>query len=233
MSLILNIETATTVCSVALAQDGVLLALEETSEKNSHSAVVTILIDKVMKDAGKALSDLDAVAVSMGPGSYTGLRIGTATAKGLCYSLEKPLIGVSTLQAIAVPLPPSPSPKGAGAVYCPMLDARRMEVYCALYNEKLEEVMAPAAMIITEDSFAEILKDRTIVFAGEGAAKCKSVLVHQPNAIFADDAPASAKNMIPLSEERFRNGLFEDVAYFEPFYLKDFVAGIPRVKGLR
>ena len=262
MSYILNIETATKVCSVAIGKDGELIALKETEAEKSHSTVITLFIREVLKETGITLSDLDAVAVSKGPGSYTGLRIGVSTAKGLCYSLDKPLIAVSTLQAMALgaapPAPPvggesqrskthhNPSDKsdaapkvspqrgdgrGAAVLYCPMIDARRMEVYTAFYDLDNNEVRKTSADIIDENSYADILDKNKVVFFGDGAAKCKDALSHHTNAIFMDDIFPSAKNMIPLSEKAFNDEQFEDVAYFEPYYLKDFIAGLPSNKG--
>lgn len=236
MSLILNIETATGICSVALARDGQLLGLKESNSKNSHSSVLTLFIQEVINTAGVALSDLDAVAVSEGPGSYTGLRIGVAAAKGLCYALEKPLIGVSTLQAMAFGIPHHQSPNKEGEfdiLYCPMIDARRMEVFCALYDEKGNVVRETRAEIVDENSFMEYLGKNRIIFAGDGALKCRSIFENHPNAVFSEDFQTSAKFMIPLSEEKYDQKEFDDLAYFEPYYLKDFIAGKPRVKGLR
>jgi len=239
LSLILNIETATGVCSVALAQDGQLIGMKESDTKNSHSAQLTLFMDEVIKTAGIALADLDAVAVSEGPGSYTGLRIGVAAAKGLCYALDKPLIGVSTLQAMALgmqPRPPAPSHKREGEntiLYCPMIDARRMEVFCAIFGEKGNEIRETRAEIVDENSFMEYLGKNKMIFAGDGALKCRPLLDKHPNAVFSEDFQTSAKFMIPLSEEKFSQKRFEDLAYFEPYYLKDFIAGKPKVKGLR
>ena len=238
MSLILNIETATGVCSVALAKDGQLVGLRESNTKNSHSSVLTIFIDEVVTASGFSMSEIDAIAVSEGPGSYTGLRIGVATAKGLCYALDIPLIGVNTLQAMALgmALPTTASPKREGEIstlYCPMIDARRMEVYCAIYDEKGKEIREIRAEIIDENSFMEYLAKNKVVFAGDGALKCRPLLDKHPNVQFLADFQASAKFMIPLSEEKYSSKKFEDLAYFEPYYLKDFIAGKPRVKGLR
>lgn len=234
MSLILNIETATAVCSVALAKDGQLLGLKESNTRNNHSSALILFIDEVIKRANVSLTDIDAIAVSEGPGSYTGLRIGVAAAKGLCYALEKPLIGISTLHAMAngmlyrdSAIPP------AHILYCPMIDARRMEVYCAIFDEKGNEIRETRAEIINEDSFMQFLEKNKIVFAGDGALKCRSLFEKHPNAVFAEDFQTSAKFMIPLSEEKSLQKKFEDLAYFEPYYLKDFIAGKPRVKGLR
>ncbi|MDP1620709.1 MAG: tRNA (adenosine(37)-N6)-threonylcarbamoyltransferase complex dimerization subunit type 1 TsaB [Bacteroidales bacterium] len=239
MALILSIETATEVCSVALSRDNKLLGIRESSARNVHSAMLTTFIDEIIKSSGVSLAMLDAIAVSMGPGSYTGLRIGVATAKGLCYALDKPLIAIPTLQAMAVGMtpPPHPSPSRGGAgggvtLFCPMIDARRMEVYCAVYDNENQEIREVRAEIIDEFSFQEYLADNVVVFGGVGAAKCKPLLESHPNASFIDDFQASALFMIGLATEKFSQNLFEDLAYFEPFYLKDFVAGKPRVKGL-
>jgi tRNA threonylcarbamoyladenosine biosynthesis protein TsaB len=232
--LILNIETATGVCSVALARDGQLLGLKESNMKNSHASVLTLFMDEVIKTADIALSDLDAIAVSEGPGSYTGLRIGVAAAKGLCYALEKPLIGVNTLRAMAIGMVhPVPADQPAYILYCPMIDARRMEVYCAIFDEKGKEIRETRAEIIDENSFMEYLGKNRIVFAGDGALKCRPLFDKHPNAVFSEDFQASARFMISLSEEKFSQKNFEDLAYFEPYYLKDFIAGKPRVKGLK
>ena len=238
MSLILNIETATGVCSVALARDGQLLGMKESNTKNSHASVLTLFMDEVIKTAGIALSELDAIAVSEGPGSYTGLRIGVAAAKGLCYALEKPLIGVSTLRSMAfgMPHPPPPSPsreEEINILYCPMIDARRMEVYCAIFDKKGKEIRETRAEIINENSFMEYLGKDRIFFAGDGALKCRSLFDKHPNAVFSENFQASARFMISLSEEKFSQKNFEDLAYFEPYYLKDFIAGKPRIKGLK
>jgi len=229
MSYILNIETATKVCSVAIGRDGELIAFKETHTEKSHATVITLFIREVLKETGIALSDLDAVAVSKGPGSYTGLRIGVSTAKGLCYSLDKPLIAVSTLQAMARRRVENKSE--IPILYCPMIDARRMEVYTAFYDLDNNEVRKTSADIIDENSYADVLDKNKIVFFGDGAAKCKDALSHHANAIFMDDIFPSAKNMIPLSEKAFNDEQFEDVAYFEPYYLKDFIAGLPSGKG--
>lgn len=238
--MILAIDTATTVCSVALSDQGNLISLRETSDKNAHSAMLTLLISELMSSAGISLSSLDAVAVSAGPGSYTGLRIGVATAKGLCYSLSKPMIAIPTLQAMAngmlLTAPPQiPSPEGEVAInrlFCPMIDARRMEVFCALYDSSGKETRKVQADIIDENSFRKELEENRIIFAGEGAEKCKPFLEHHKNSLFLDNFTHSAKYMIGLAEDKHRTGDYENLAYFEPFYLKEFVAGKPRVKGL-
>jgi tRNA threonylcarbamoyladenosine biosynthesis protein TsaB len=223
LSLILNIETSTTVCSVALAEDENLLALKEEDKGYTHAEKITLFIQDVFAQAGKKISDLDAVAVSNGPGSYTGLRIGASTAKGLCYALDKPLISVDTLKAMAYPACSSWLLSKANLV-CPMIDARRMEVYCAVYDKSLNEVLPVSARVITSSSFEDLLKNHLIFFFGDGAAKCKPLLAHQSNASFLEDIFPSAKSMIPLSYRKFLNREFEDTALYEPFYLKEVVA---------
>lgn len=223
MPLILNIETATTVCSVSIAKDGELIAFKEQNGDYSHAENLTLFIENVIRQAGVSFKQLDAIAVSKGPGSYTGLRIGVSTAKGLCYALEKPLIAINTLHHLALSL--SKEKKYAGHLFCPMIDARRMEVYCAVYDQEGKEIVTTAAEIIDDHSFEKLLEDHKIVFVGDGAAKCKDVLSKNPNSIFVDNVFPSAKDMILLSEKAFEQKNFEDLAYFEPFYLKDFVAG--------
>jgi len=233
MALILNLETATTVCSVSLANDGVLLSLKEQNGDYSHAENLTLFIENVLEQANVKLSDIDAIAVSKGPGSYTGLRIGVSVAKGLCYALNKPLISVSTLKHISLSVSENLKSQGVdvNSFFCPMLDARRMEVYCAFFDSLNNEIKPIAAEIIDEHSFQESLNKNAIYFFGDGAAKCKKELSVNKNAIFIDDVFPSAKNMISFSEQAFSNKEFEDVAYFEPYYLKDFVAGKKKSKG--
>jgi tRNA threonylcarbamoyladenosine biosynthesis protein TsaB len=242
--ILLHIESATNVCSVAVSKNGQLLAVKESNSRNSHSTVLTTFIDEVIHEAGVSLTSLDAIAVSAGPGSYTGLRIGVATAKGLCYSLDKPLISVPTLQAMAfgiwhlafgiqhLAFSIGKGGKEVAPLICPMLDARRMEVYCAIFNKDFSELVETSAVIVEEASFAKLLQERFILFAGDGADKCKSLLATSSNAVFLDDFQVSAKFMIPFAEEKLLRGDIEEIAYYEPFYLKDFVAAKPRVKGL-
>jgi len=229
---ILCIETATTICSVALLCEGSILAEKRSSEKNAHSAIVTLFIEDVLKEAGLEYTDIDAVAVSKGPGSYTGLRIGVSTAKGLCFALDIPLISVNTLHSMSKGMADILSEEDSSTLLCPMIDARRMEVYSAVYDIDGNEIRETKAEIIDNNSFSDYLVDRKVVFFGDGAAKCRNIITH-PNAVFYDDINPSAKNMASIAKEKFKNKQFEDVAYFEPFYLKEFIAGIPRVKGLR
>lgn len=232
MALILNIETSTAVCSVSLGKDGELLTYKENKEGMNHATHLTVFIDSILKENGLTPNDLDAIAVSMGPGSYTGLRIGVSTAKGLCYGSNLPLIAVSTLQAMTAPLLKdkaitSQLGDSAASIFCPMIDARRMEVYTAFYSFKNEEIRKVSAEIIDEESFVSDLAKSEIVFFGDGSSKCQSSL-QSPNAIFVDDITPTAIGMIELSEAKYKAKAFEDVAYFEPFYLKDFVATTPK-----
>jgi tRNA threonylcarbamoyladenosine biosynthesis protein TsaB len=228
MALILHIETATTVCSVAVAKDGELLALKEEREGYTHAEKITLFIQDALREAQKRISDLDAVAVSSGPGSYTGLRIGMSTAKGLCYALEKPLITVSTLQSLAASVINFQSPIGSrqpasdNFYFVPMIDARRMEVYCAVYDNQLKEIEKVSAKIIDENSFTELLNKNKVYFFGDGTEKCKPLLSKHSNAVFIDAVFSSAASMISLSHEKFLNEEFENVALVEPLYLKEF-----------
>lgn len=239
MTHILLIETSTRVCSVGVARDGKLLSLQEDHSMNySHSAVLTLFIEKVLHDAGLSVKDLDAVAVSQGPGSYTGLRIGVSAAKGICFALDLPLLAADTLQAMAricleekADVLGDHPPGRLPLLLCPMIDARRMEVYHAMFDEKLNTVEATQAKVIEENSFSAWFGNHRIVFFGDGASKCRPLLQH-PNALVFDDVFPSVKGMITQAFEKFSAGDFVDVAYFEPFYLKDFVAGPPKVKGL-
>lgn len=206
-----------------------MIALRESSEKNIHASMTAVFVNEVFEEVNIKPDDLQAIVVSKGPGSYTGLRIGVSTAKGLCYALDKPLIAVETLQAMVKGML---SQKSEDTLYCPMIDARRMEVYSALFNSNCIKVRETKAEIIDERSFAEYLKDQKIIFFGNGAPKCQATLGDHPNAIFTDDFKPSAKYLIEIAFEKYRAKQFEDTAYFEPFYLKDFVAGKPRVKGL-
>ncbi|HNS16265.1 MAG TPA: tRNA (adenosine(37)-N6)-threonylcarbamoyltransferase complex dimerization subunit type 1 TsaB [Bacteroidales bacterium] len=236
MATVLCLDTATAVCSVALGRDGVLWQMKESHLPNAHSSLIISFIEEVVATAGIRLPTVDAIAVSRGPGSYTGLRIGVSTAKGLCYALERPLIAVGSLQALAWGMRDYILQQGISSrdlLFCPMIDARRMEVYTALYDMDNQETREIRAEIITENSFSEHLKDHKVVFFGDGAAKCRPVLEKHPNAVFRETFLSSAAHLVPLAEDHFRTSQFVDVAYFEPFYLKEFIPGIPRVKGLR
>lgn len=222
MSLILALETATSSCSVALFSEGQLIGLRELNERNIHASHITLFIEEVLAEAGKKMSDLDAVAVSKGPGSYTGLRIGVSTAKGLCYALEIPLIAVNTLQAMASGLKAS----GLGdkhTLFCPMIDARRMEVFTAIFDYEGKEVHPTEAKIINDSSFGELLSHNKMLFFGDGASKCESILGKHPQATILTNFINSAKDLGEVALKKFNEKHFEDVAYFEPFYLKDFL----------
>jgi tRNA threonylcarbamoyladenosine biosynthesis protein TsaB len=221
MSLILSIETSTKVCSVALYDENVLLACHDVLVEKSHSRIITVLIDNILKSTDHKMEDIQAVAVSKGPGSYTGLRIGVSTAKGLCYALDKPLIGINTLEAMAFEVNRYSTSKN---LICPMLDARRMEVYCAMFDSDNSLVHETEARVMDENSFAEILNTKKIVFFGDGAFKCKTLLSKFSNALFLDNIYPSAKNIGYLAFKKFMDESFEDTTYFEPFYLKDFLS---------
>jgi len=218
MAIILNLETATTNCSVSVSKDGNLLALKEHDTPNySHSEQLHIFVQDVLKDAGLALSDLEAVAVSKGPGSYTGLRIGVSAAKGLCFSLDVPLIALSTLASMAHQV------QGEDIDFIvPVLDARRMEVYSAVFDAHKSQIRETRAEVIDGKSFAEYVESGTMMLLGSGAQKCRGILQH-PNFRFDTSVVPSAKQMVMLSHKKFEAGDFEDVAYFEPYYLKDFL----------
>lgn len=227
MACILNIETSTEVCSIAVTDNDSVLFSDERFEGMSHASMLGVFTENAMRFIRESGKTLDAVAVSCGPGSYTGLRIGVSTAKGLCYGLNIPLIAVPTLQIMTVSV--FKDHFFPDTLYCPMIDARRMEVYTALYDRDMNILKDVSAEIIDTASFEKELSGQKIVFFGNGADKCKSV-IHHPNAIFLQDIHPLAKNMLPLSKEKFSHGKFEDVAYFEPFYLKDFVATTPTRK---
>ena len=233
MALILHIETATNICSVALSDDEKLIAIRETARTNSHSELVTVFVQEVIAEAKSALQQIDAICVSMGPGSYTGLRIGVSVAKGLCYALDKPLISVGTLTAMAYGAIQQTPDMEDPVLLCPMLDARRMEVYYALYTKNMDEFLNPVAEVMDEHSFSEVLKGHRLLLFGDGTEKCKTLFESNPSVGFIDGFLPSAKFMILPALQKFHDGIFENVAYFEPFYLKDFIAGKPNAKGLK
>lgn len=221
MNYILNIETATKNCSVALAKEGKTIFCKEIAEEGySHAERLHVFIEEIIKEAGIALKDLSAIAVSQGPGSYTGLRIGVSAAKGLCYALDIPLIAVDTLQALASQVTIS------SGLIIPMIDARRMEVYSAVFAPTLEKKREVLAEIIDENSFGDL--QETLYFVGDCAEKCQSVL-NKDNHVFLEDIKyPSAKEMSALSYEKFKINDTVDVAYFEPYYLKDFMITTPK-----
>ena len=227
MATILHIETSTEVCSVAVSQDGLCVFEREDREGPNHAVKSGVFIDEALSHIDSQLLTLDAVAVSGGPGSYTGLRIGVSTAKGVCFGRDARLISVPTLEVLCVPVLLQEKVKEDDALLCPMLDARRMEVYAALFDRSLREVRPTQADIVDGDTYRAFLDERPVYFFGNGAAKCVEVIDH-PNARFIEGVVPLARWMFPLAERRFFDQKFEDVAYFEPFYLKDFVAKAAR-----
>lgn len=221
--LILQIETATSVCSCALSLNGKTIAIKEINQVNVHIEKITLLIESLLKDAGYKFESLDAVAVSMGPGSYTGLRIGVSTAKGLCYALDIPLLAVNTLAAMAQGFIEKYPEHQEGTLICPMIDARRMEVYSAVYDTSLNLVEPVAARIIDEHSFKSLTERNALVLFGDGAEKFIDTFLNNEQIVIVKDFVNSASFLSGLAFEKAQSGTFEDVAYFEPFYLKDFV----------
>lgn len=227
MSCILHIETSTTACSVALSEDSQVVFKKEELNGPSHAVLLGVFVDEALSFADSHAMPLDAVAVSCGPGSYTGLRIGVSMAKGVCYGRNLKLIGLPTLKVQCVPVLLYHDELPDDALLCPMIDARRMEVYATLYDRALKPVRDIAADIVDEHSYREFLDQQPVYFFGDGATKCKEKLTH-PNAHFIDGIRPLASMMMPLAEKAIAEGKFEDVAYFEPFYLKEFVAGKPK-----
>ena len=228
MATILAIETSSHVCSVSLLSDGEIIAIRETTEQNAHSKILTSMILEMIDEKKISKINIDAIAVSKGPGSYTGLRIGVSVAKGLCYGWSKPLIAVDTVKAQALDYKMNRMDLTT-ELLCPLFDARRMEVYTALYQSDVTEVLPVQAMIIDETSFEMYLKDNRILFFGTGAEKCKGT-IRNANAEFIDGIIPSSAGVAYLAEEMYKKNDFVDVAYFEPNYLKDFIAGKPSKK---
>ena len=230
---ILYIETATDVCSVALSKGTEIIGLNEEAGGNNHAKHLLPFVDEVLKQAEVSMKEINGVAVSIGPGSYTGLRIGVSTAKGIAYTAGIPVMAISTLESIA---------QGAKTLWAessseqpqiiPLIDARRMEVFTTHYDFDINQLEEVSSKIIDETTFAELLSKEKVLFCGNGMPKCKEILSAFPNAKFMD-APISAKNMLPAALRKWQKQEFEDVAYFEPFYLKEYVAAKPVVKGLR
>lgn len=228
---ILLIETATQICSVALAVDGKVAARRDSDTPNAHSTRLSVFIDEVLKECSMQPRDLDAVCVSAGPGSYTGLRIGVSTAKGFCYALGIPLVSVPTLLSMAA-LYCRQHPDYKGFV-CPMIDARRMECYTMVVDSNMNILRDTSADVIEAGCFDEWLDRGEVTFIGDGAEKTRDLLGAHPNARYDSSFQLSAEGMLELAEVKLRDGKIEDVAYFEPFYLKDFVAKKSVVHGLR
>ncbi|MCJ8164838.1 tRNA (adenosine(37)-N6)-threonylcarbamoyltransferase complex dimerization subunit type 1 TsaB [Pontibacter sp. E15-1] len=228
MPLLLALETSTTVCSIALFKGQLLLGASELQIEKSHSSHITVMVSQLVENCGATLQDLSAVAVSGGPGSYTGLRIGTSTAKGLCFSLDIPLLEVSTLYGLALQvIAATPNPERY--LFCPMLDARRMEVYTCLLNSELQEVSPIEPIVLDAQTFANKLATQPVIFFGSGAQKFRELVGGNPNALFVDNILPSAKTIGMLAFNKYVQKTFEDVAYYEPFYLKDvYITGAGR-----
>lgn len=227
MSCILSIETSTDVCSVAVSQDGTCIFEKEDSSGPNHAVKLGVFVDETLSFIDSHLIPLDAVAVSCGPGSYTGLRIGVSMAKGICYGRSVKLLSVPTLHLLCVPVLLREQIQEENALLCPMLDARRMEVYAQLFDRALNEVRPIQADVVDADTYKSYLDERPVYFFGNGAEKCIEVINH-PNAHLIKNVEPLAKYMFPLAEKRMMNEQFEDVAYFVPFYLKNFVAKTPK-----
>lgn len=231
--MILCLETATPTCSVAINEKGKTLALRECKGQNAHSEKITIFIKEVLEETGLRAEQLDAVAVSKGPGSYTGLRIGVSTAKGVCYAADRPLLAIDTLHAMAygmaTRLAESLLPSD---LLIPMIDARRMEVYRAVFDAQLNSIIGTEALVVDEHSFDDLLAQHRLWLFGDGAAKLTPLFEDRQEIHIVDDLMPSAAFMAVLADKALKTNDFVDVAYFEPFYLKDFVAGKPHVKGL-
>jgi tRNA threonylcarbamoyladenosine biosynthesis protein TsaB len=227
MSSILQIETSTEVCSVAVSQDGINIFDKTDIKGPSHAVMLGAFVEEALSFVDNHAIPLDAVAVSCGPGSYTGLRIGVSTAKGVCYGRNLKLLGIPTLEVLCVPILLEQEDLPDNALFCPMIDARRMEVYSAIYDKSLNPFRLVSADIIDENSYSDVLEHHQVYFFGNGAKKCEDKIQH-PNAHFFMDVLPLAKNMLPLSEKLMAAEKYEDVAYFEPFYLKEFVASKPK-----
>lgn len=228
--MILCIETATPVCSVALCESDKVVSIRESHENKSHASLLTVFILDILKEQGMSASQLEAVAVSKGPGSYTGLRIGVSTAKGIAYGSDIPLIAIDTTRSMFQGMKHMAEVKGdisGETLFCPMIDARRMEVFNCIFDAGGKMTKPVSAEVIDEESFSEIPDNVKIIFAGDGSSKCRNVL-KRGNFIFYDDFVISAGFMAAPASDSYKYGKFEDVAYFEPFYLKDFIATIPK-----
>ena len=228
MERILLIESSTSLCSVALAEGGAITSYKESSAPKAHASLTAVFIRDILSERGITLNDCDAVCVSMGPGSYTGLRVGVSTAKGLCFGSGKPLMAVGTLDTLVAQTREIPGLDGDLKYVIPMIDARRMEVYTAVFTPEGKQLTPTAPAIIDENSFAEQLEQGQCLFIGDGASKCADVIRH-PNAHFIQCNPKASAMLIPATSA-YKEKRFEDVAYFEPFYLKEFVATVSKKK---
>jgi tRNA threonylcarbamoyladenosine biosynthesis protein TsaB len=223
---LLLIETSTEVCSVALSRGNCIVAEREIKEHKAHARVISTFIEEVLSEASSKIGECDAVVVSEGPGSYTGLRVGVSIAKGLCYGAGIPLVAVSSLELLARLCIAEEETPGGNFCVVPMIDARRMEVYASVYDQDCKALAKTEAHILTEESFSLLLAAGPVIFTGDGAVKAQEVIKHQ-NAIFRI-AGATARGMLLSALEKYKRAEFADVAYFEPFYLKDFIAGISK-----
>ncbi len=224
---LLMLETSTSLCSAALAEDGVVKYYRQSGEPRAHASMTAVYIQQILSEAGLRASDLDAVCVSMGPGSYTGLRVGSSTAKGLCFGAGVPLIAVGTLDTLAAQALQGGFAEGCRYIV-PMIDARRMEVYSAVFSVEGKQLTPTQSTIVTEDSFADQLAEGPVLFVGDGADKCRSVLTGD-NARFLQCCPRADAMCVPAMQA-YNEKRFKDIAYFEPFYLKDFVATVSAKK---
>jgi len=228
--MIICLETATNLCSVALCDNEGLISLRESHDTKSHASLITVFIDEILKEQGLKVTDFKAIAVSKGPGSYTGLRIGVSAAKGIAYAASIPLIGIETTFSMFMGVKGTRGPETENIenlLFCPMLDARRMEVYCAIYDYSGKIVKNISAEIITEESFMDVPTSEKIIFFGNGADKCREV-IKRNNSAFIPGFSVSAAYMLIPAFQALRDNHFEDIAYFEPFYLKDFITSKPR-----
>ncbi len=229
MACILHLETSTNVCSVALSDGGKTVFRKESYEGRAHAVLLGVYVEEALQAMRAGSLTLDAVAVGSGPGSYTGLRIGVSMAKGLCFGYEIPLISIPTLELLASTVVREHAPEAD--LFCPMLDARRMEVYTAVYDAAMRLVQPASAEVVTPSTYTGWQECGCVCFFGNGAAKCREVILPM-NALFLENIHPLAANMIPLAEKAFAEKRFEDVAYFEPFYLKEFQATVPKNKVL-
>ena len=228
MERIVLIETSTALCSTALAENGAIISYRESSAPKAHASLTAVFIKEMLEERGLSPQDCDAFCVSMGPGSYTGLRVGVSTAKGLCFGSGKPLMAVGTLDTLVAQTREIPGLDGDLKYVIPMIDARRMEVYTAVFTPEGKQLTETAPVIIDENSFAEQLEQGQCLFIGDGAGKCADVIRH-PNAHFIQCNPKASAMLIPATSA-YKEKRFEDVAYFEPFYLKEFVATVSKKK---
>lgn len=230
MSRIILIETSTSLCSAAVSENGALVSYKESVEPRTHASLTAVFVQEMLSELGLRVSDCDAVCLSMGPGSYTGLRVGSSTAKGLCFGAGIPLLAVSTTEVLAFQARESGLPDGCRTII-PLIDARRMEVYTARYSPEGEQLCAVAPLVVSPDSFDDSLAEGPVAFIGDGAAKCEALLresgVPTGGSTFNQCCPKASSMLVPAMRE-FAEGNFRDTAYFEPFYLKDFVATISR-----